>query len=112
MGLEERNGIAGLETVEGAEEFAAAAWVIADEGFGVEAGVRDVAAAAAGDGDFGKEVSGGLEDSDGGACTGFSTGDGCEDASCAAPCDDDTGSAHGCGRLGVLRTLRRCTGAR
>ncbi|MFM1942479.1 MAG: hypothetical protein RI897_1461 [Verrucomicrobiota bacterium] len=66
MGFEPLDGVLGLEEVEGADEGFTAAGVAIAEGAGVEAGVGDIAAAAAGDTDFGEWGGGFFDERDGG----------------------------------------------
>ena len=56
-GLEPFDGVAGLESVERAKEFFFTAGIIFDELIGIEARMGNVAAASAGDFDFGKKHS-------------------------------------------------------
>ena len=87
-GFEPADGVLGLETVVGADEFAFAAGITAGEFAGIEAGVGDVATSAAGDADFLEEFGAAFEDGDLGLGRGFRAGDGGEE-SCGTAADND-----------------------
>ncbi len=63
-GLEPGDGVTRPEAMERGDESFAAAGIAGAEFAGIEAGVGDVAAAAAGDADLGEELGAGLEKED------------------------------------------------
>src|SRR5690606_30771126 len=80
--------VAGHEPVEGPQQLLVAARVVADELAGLEAGVGDIAAAAARYLDLGEELRPGLEYDDTSARVRFRISDGPEKSRCAAADDD------------------------
>lgn len=82
MVFEPIDGVLGLESVEGAEEFTVTAGVICDKSFGIEAVVSDVAAATSGDFDFGEEMGRFFREEDVGVGIGLSGCDCAEEACC------------------------------
>ncbi len=102
--VEPADGVAGLEAGEGASEGFAAAGVVLNQFAGVEAAVGDVAAATAGDADFGEDLLGGFEDGDAEVGVGFGDRDRAKEPGSTAANDDYVGGAGH-----IVRSKSRCS---